>query len=328
MANEKSRWILAFDASCGACAEIAGVVGRACDGKITTMSLTHPDVQRWRELRLGPQAPWSPTLLAVGPGDDEVRAWTGAAMAVRLVRRLGVRSTMQILNALGKEERDFERRPGRADDGQLKRAQFLRLGAGAAVAVGLVAAGQIPAFAAGQSDAARKWARANADRLPASYHELITYSPAYRKAIYQASPAAVRSKFWVEQINRYRAGHPALSPGKSQVLQRAAALAGTTSVFEPGSSSGEQREQHARLGGLRAAVIGEFGPDEAFSILGTLGPATRSAPQRPADEACQCATQDSYCDNNTTCQNYGGCSQVSGCGTFWAYTCDGLCYNG
>ncbi len=325
MENGKKRWILAFDASCGACSGIAAVVTRACGAKITTMPLSHPDVRRWREQRFGAQAPWSPTLLAVEPEHDGVQAWTGTAMAIQLMRRLGPRSTLRVLDALGREQRAFERPPGRADDGHLKRVEFLRLGVGAAAAVGLIAAGRVPAFAAGESDPARKWVKANAGQLPTSYDELITYSQAYRKAIFQASPAAVRSKLWVEHIESYRAAHPVLASAKSDVLARAATMAATTSIFSPGAS---RREVHAQLSGLRASVASEFGPDEAFSILAMLGPGTRPARVAPMDSTCQCATADSWCDSNTTCQNYVGCDQVTGCGTFWGYTCDGLCYNG
>jgi hypothetical protein len=324
MEHGKKRWILAFDASCGACSEVATLVERACDGKVTTMPLSHPDVSRWREQRLGAGARTAPTLLAVGPDDDQVRAWTSGAMAIRLMHRLGPRATLRVLEALGRAQREFERRPGHPGDGHLKRAQFLRLGAGAAVAVGLVAAGQVPAFATGESEKANKWVRAHADRLPASYNELITYSVAYRKAIFRASAPAVRSNLWVEHVNHYQAAQPALSDGKKLLLRRAATMAATTSIFEPGTA---RREAEAQLSGLRAAVTSEFGPDEAYRILAMLGPGARPTARRTMSEDCQCATADSYCGDNTTCQNLGQCGDVSGCGSFWAYECDGLCYN-
>ena len=101
-------------------------------------------------------------------------------------------------------------------------------------------------------------------------------------------------------------------------------MAATTSIFESGA---KRREAEAQLSGLRAAVTSEFGSDEAFAILAMLGPGARPVAQESTDDTCQCATADSYCGHNTTCQNLGQCGDVSGCGTFWAYECDGLCYN-
>lgn len=76
-------------------------VARACDGKLELMPLSHPDVRQWRkqsQQNLGRQAVWAPTLIRVRAGD--VRAWTGPAMGIMLVRYLGLRSTMRVLEAL------------------------------------------------------------------------------------------------------------------------------------------------------------------------------------------------------------------------------------
>jgi hypothetical protein len=285
------------------------------------MPLNHPDVQHWREQRFGPNAPLAPTLLTIAPGNGNVRAWTGTAMAVRLTRHLGPRSSLRVLDALGRAEREFERRPGRSDDGSMRRAQFLRLGVGAAAAVGLVAAGRVPAFAAGESDAASKWAKANAGQLPTSYDELVRYSVAYRKAIFRASAPAVRSKLWVDHINGYRPAHSPLSDGQRQVLRRAAAVAATASIFELGGSN---REVHEQLNSLRSSVASEFSPDETFSILAMLGPDMRPASPQVPSIICTCATNSPYC-GSANCNN-NGCTVEGGCGSFWAYACDGNCY--
>jgi len=142
-----ARWVLTFDASCGTCREIARAVAQACDGKLDVMPLAHPDVRRWRQQSLGPTAPWAPTLMRIQ--DSDVRAWIGAAMSIRLLRLLGARSTVRVVTALGQlSHRGNERRPA-SSPGQdaMGRAEFLRFGAGAVVAVGFIFAGRMPALA-------------------------------------------------------------------------------------------------------------------------------------------------------------------------------------
>jgi predicted DCC family thiol-disulfide oxidoreductase YuxK len=104
MSGTQARWILAFDASCGTCRGISRAVAEACDGKLKLMPLAHPDVRQWREQSLGSQAAWAPTLIRIQV--DDVRAWTGPAMVVALVRHLGSRSTMRVLGALMQQRRN------------------------------------------------------------------------------------------------------------------------------------------------------------------------------------------------------------------------------
>jgi len=61
--STRTRWVLAFDASCNTCREISAQVSSASDGKLEVLPLNHPDVQRWRQQGLGVQPPWAPTLL-------------------------------------------------------------------------------------------------------------------------------------------------------------------------------------------------------------------------------------------------------------------------
>jgi hypothetical protein len=78
--------VLAFDASCGVCRDASRAVALRCDEKLELMPLAHPDVRRWREQSLGSRAAWTPTLIKVQAGD--VRAWTGPAMVIALVRAI------------------------------------------------------------------------------------------------------------------------------------------------------------------------------------------------------------------------------------------------
>ena len=102
MSSGGSRWVLAFDDSCGKCRAMSRAIERACAARLEMMPLAHPDVRKWREQSLGSRAPWVPTLIRVA---DEVRAWTGLAMGIVLVRHLGALSTMRVLEALGRQRR-------------------------------------------------------------------------------------------------------------------------------------------------------------------------------------------------------------------------------
>lgn len=90
------RWLLAFDASCGTCKGIAHAVGRACRGRLEMPPLADAEVRRLREKALGPGPEWAPTLLHID--GDRVRAWTGAAMALPLGRRLGPAGNARVVH--------------------------------------------------------------------------------------------------------------------------------------------------------------------------------------------------------------------------------------
>lgn len=305
------RWVLAFDGSCGACRRISDAVFDVCDGKLEALPLAHFEVARWRSLCGRSPARWAPTLFRVqGP---QVRSWTGARMAVALVGRLGIRSTLRVLRALG------ELRGGGAaplDPRRMGRAQFLRLASGAAVAAGLLVKGVAPAWAEGENAAsARAWVRANMDRLPVDYHDLTARPIAYRQAIYEALVPAQRSRLWVAHVRRFRAAHPVLTGDQAAVVDQAEVVAGRVSVFEQGARSTE-------LPALRDAATRAFGPHQAAALLATLGPTTAAPRSRPE---CQCNTVHVYCWN--TCRrDMNNCVRSNiGCGTFYAYPCDGMC---
>lgn len=198
MTDSEMRRILAFDSSCGGCRRISDAVARACDGRLEVLPLAHPDVVAWRERAFGPDAPFAPTLLEVGEGT--VRGWHGRSMAARMVRSLGVRTT-SVLRALGQLR--AESGSGVEESAErVTRKRFLRIGAGVAVAGGLVLTGRMPAFAA--EDPARRWAAANRDSLPQTYDGVIAHPMEYRRAIFQQLTPDVRSRLWSEQLTRYQ----------------------------------------------------------------------------------------------------------------------------
>ncbi|MFD5074287.1 bacteriocin fulvocin C-related protein [Streptomyces sp. NPDC058371] len=326
MDNSRVRWMLAFDSSCGACRTISSIVFGACDGKLEVVPLGRQDVRDWRERALGRDAPWAPTLLAVrraeggrSKGDDaRVKAWTGAGIALPLARRLGPRSTLAVLRALGQARAEGAKAStgGRALMG---RAQFLRLGGGVAVAAAVLLKGTTPAFAQGKDQAtAREWVRAHADRLPTRYGDVAALPLAHRRAVFAALPAKARSALWVEHIERFRADHQGLTPGQASVVEQAHALASKVSTFE--FERGRRGAEEAP--DLDARAVAAFGATSARALLATLGPA-----EALALPDCECNVFSDYCINSGCVYVQNTCEyDSSGCGKLWTWACDGLCY--
>ncbi|MEU2353929.1 bacteriocin fulvocin C-related protein [Streptomyces misionensis] len=318
------RWILAFDASCATCRQIAATVRQAGDGKLEVLPLSNPEVRQWRTTRPGEEAPPAPTLIKVT--DGEARQWTGAAMALPLVRHLGVRSTTAVLRGLGRLRQESRRplpAPGHGD--AMGRSQFLRLGTGAAVAAGIVLLGRTPAFAEDSCRTALAWAQRNKNSLPQRYSDLVTYPLVYRRAIYSELSAKARSRMWLEHLEHYRATRPDMTPQQRAVYDQAVAWASSPNHF----ADDNRTAATPALKRLSRSASEAFGPDGRSALLGTLGPAEAAeATARPAGGACTCTDEDDQCTNATHCQyGEGGCQMYRGCGAFWQYVCNGLCIN-
>ena len=81
------RLVLGFDGGCGACGELARRIEEGVGGRLEVISLDDPRVEKWRGKALGEDAPWVPTLFEID--GDQVRAWTGKRMGLKLGRLLG-----------------------------------------------------------------------------------------------------------------------------------------------------------------------------------------------------------------------------------------------
>jgi hypothetical protein len=312
MSAAQRRLVLAFDASCGKCREISAAVERACDGRLEVLPLTHGDVRRWREEWFDGDAPWAPTLIRVD--GDAVRVWTGRGMALPLVRGLGPRSTVRVLRALGELNTKAEAGPG-----TLGRKQFFKLAAGAAVAAGMVFAGNSPAAAESAGTKARAWVAANRGRLPQRYAQLAVLPIEHRRAVFQASTPELRTAFWLDHIDQFRTTRPDLTARQVAIVDRARALA--PKVFADGPHA-----HAAAMSALKEDAISKLGFTEARALLATLGPVEDRAAGTVADE-CECANFDPWCLSFLVCTNWPiGCSPTDGgCGDFWIWDCDGVC---
>lgn len=323
MKSSKKRWILAFDGGCSKCREMSHAVHQACDGKLEILPLTHPDVQQWRATRLGHEAPWAPTLIALE--GETVRAWTGKAMALPLARWLGPRSTLRVLLSLGQLHLQARSRRKNNSAGRL----LLPLATGFVIAAGMIFKGDMPSFAESPSSRARTWVQANKESLPQRYDDLLQHELEHRKAIYAASSAEVRSRLWVDHLERYRHVHPDLSDEQSAVIDRALVLVGREETFT-NPTAPEVQQQDEEVG---QAAVQEFGNEGAYALLAHLGPKTelqRAQVASPSDQTepydCTCSTYDPWCGGGECFLGTPCTVTPSGCGWRWEVVCNGLCY--
>lgn len=339
MGTSPERWVLGFDAACGTCRAISGVVERASEGRLEILPLAREDVTAWRRQVFGEAAPLKPTLLAVGPRET-VRAWTGPTMALLLLRRLGPRKSIRVLHALGSLKRRADGRaselpargaePGR---GAVDRAQFLRYAAGAAVAASMVLAGRTPSFAATERESAKGWVEANQANLPRAYDEVVAYPMTYRKAIYRALSPQDRSRLWAEQLSRHLAAHPDLPASKSQVVRDTLAFVTNEASFD---FIGGRSRDIARVEELSRAAEQVFDRAEIGELFGTLGTysavqASRAVVPDTEVPGCNCSRESNQCAQGADCvywqySVYCICgAYCCDCGFLWQYECDGTC---
>ncbi|MFF0738773.1 bacteriocin fulvocin C-related protein [Streptomyces sp. NPDC004111] len=332
-----SRWLLAFDASCGACRKVAATVERASGQHLEVVPLDRPDVAEWRAAALGPDAPWVPTLLRAR--GTAARAWTGARMSLPLARLLGPRGTVRVLHALGdlsaSGNRSATAPPSSTGDAEgLPRKGFLRLVTGGVVAGTLVLAGRTPALADSGGQEVRDWLRQHEGSLPTEYAEVVAHPTAYRRAIYGASAPEVKQALWLAHFEEYARTRDTLTADQRAVITRARAVVQETpDLFSRTIISGDGRDQV--VAPLRDAAIDAFGKEEARALIAHLGPVSDQDVRIPD---CSCALGDpNWCGGTcrSCCYVQLGCGGTScrccctylddGCGSLWAHPCDGVC---
>ncbi|GHH87546.1 hypothetical protein GCM10018793_63750 [Streptomyces sulfonofaciens] len=311
--RDAEKWVLAFDASCDTCSAVSAVVADASDGKLEILPLSHPHVQKWRQRAMGPSPKWAPTLLRTR-GED-VHAWTGLALSLALARRLGVRSSVRVLRALGELREQVNHDPSEARGAGVNRKKFLYFLGGTAAAIGLTATGQTSAFAkASENSKAHAWVQQNLSELPRTYEEITQYTIPYRRAIYQELSQHERSEAWLQHFRRFRAEHPDLSAKQERVIQELVDV--TPKVFaEPGVHTAE-------LSDITEAARRAFGPEEAAALMAQLGP---DDGQSIRTANCQCSTVSDYCSGILFCEAIGCYASSTGCGSLYQYRCDGIC---
>ena len=314
--GEHERWILAFDAACSTCDEIARAAESAAGGRLQVLPLKDSQVERWRATAFGTEPPFGPTLLRIRRDGQQVRGWTGRRLVTPLVGRLGMSRTIRVLDALGRLQakvREPLQTPTRPAG--VSRAQFLRYGA--MLAGGVVLGGAAPSFAAERAGAAKEWVAANRNNLPRTYGEFSRYQLAFRKEIFRELPVAGRAGLWREHILRYRAEHKSLTAAQHKALAAVENFIADDSFFDLKAPKHD-------TSALRSQVTNAFGDQETAYLLATLGSPARQADRLP-DPDCNCCRHDDYCNGPSYCNGLGCVWDSSGCGTFWKEECDGMC---
>ncbi|MBG0816090.1 bacteriocin fulvocin C-related protein [Planomonospora sp. ID82291] len=324
--NQSHLWILAFDASCGQCRGLAAEIKKFAGNRLDVAPINRPDVIAWRRRALGENAPHRPTLIRVGSVD--VRAWTGAGMAVRLAARMGISGTYRLLSVLGESRGASTDHDGSGTESTAGRRQFLRF-AGIGVAVSVIAGRTSLAQAAVAPSPADRWVQENRANLPRTYNAFSAYSLEYRRAIFAELSPEECSTLWTAHVKEYRDAHPGMTPEQNKVIEFAVELFGDATTFTVPVAEGT----YQKVQSLGESAIASFGKDEARALVANLGPQpvrTKPASVRPdglaLDSACTCKVSDDWCGQYERCRGGAyGCGQHRGCGTGWIFICDGMC---
>lgn len=294
------KWMLAFDAGCGACSDVIDRIGAAVDGRLTVVGLG--EVRELREIALGDDPVFAPTLLRVD--GDRVRAWTGPSLSLRLALLLGPSRSFAVVRALNSA--DVVVHGSRRS--LLKAAPGLALGA-FLVSGGLASTAMAaPGRRMGNAEA-DEWA-ASLTRLPTSYAEVTALPVVKRRAVYRRLSEASRAGLWHEHLLRYRAARPGLTKTQAAFVDRVSA----TLPEIIGSDD---------LSKLRDEAIVTLGHAEALAAFGTLG-AAEPAGVKPYPQ-CDCNPDFTPCTSCGRQDPYYCYRTYKGCGFLYQQDCTGMC---
>lgn len=175
------------------------------------------------------------------------------------------------------------------------------------------------------------WVQANEANLPTSYPGLSSLPIAYRKAVFNALPASVKSSLWQEHFRAYMAAHPDLTAEQIAIIHQVSALASPeffaahTDMENRNKAGVSHKKDLMRLMSLEAEAADLFSESELRALLANLGPAEGESPSTQGI-SCECNVSDDWCGGSYDCY-YATCDyQSSGCGTLWSKSCNGLCY--
>ncbi|EDY50415.1 bacteriocin fulvocin C-related protein [Streptomyces clavuligerus] len=151
----------------------------------------------------------------------------------------------------------------------------------------------------------------------------------HRIRIYLALTPVTRAAIWREKITLYRAESPGLTLQQRAALDRIEQYTSDTNRFdlERAARPSAQKE----LDALGKMVSASFGVEEAYLLIGTLGPAHNTVARNEkaaADCHCNVGSAVSGCsaDFSWFCYSGSSCSPSStGCGYLWLQRCNGIC---
>lgn len=174
--------------------------------------------------------------------------------------------------------------------------------------------------------------------LIAQYDALAPLTETQRKDAYSVLTPDVQSALWVVHLERFLVDHPELTAQQRGVIYEGIGML-RAGLFERLYSSDAARVAAATEDlnqfSIRAkSLLSHELTDLAFNTIGRGKPAAE-----PVDPMagrwkvagnplpyCTCSVQDDYCWEGGCVYRTNSCRFTTGCGTFFQYGCDGLCY--
>jgi hypothetical protein len=187
----------------------------------------------------------------------------------------------------------------------------------------------LPATAAGPvgCQQIRDWVKSNEDVLPRDYEGISKFPLAYRRVIFGALMPAEKSEMWRTHLETYLATNPDLTTVQRDLIREAVELVSAGLFATSQQDKRWSRDVRPALSDLEKRIHEAFSAAQASEIFEQIGPPELRlfTSKLTSGIACACARASDYCPNGYGCANNVGCDAGGHCGTFWAYTCDGLC---
>ena len=163
-------------------------------------------------------------------------------------------------------------------------------------------------------EVAREWVADNMDALPTTLAELSTFTPTYRRAIYDALPLPTRANLWRAHLSSFTGPTSTLTTAQRDVVAQVMANLDTYLADKNSDDT------------LRPVILSAFSIQEGAPVFAMLGPMPLSpnAGGSPFAE-CECEVGDNWCAFNHCNRPREGCTPVDACGTLWLDQCDGVC---
>lgn len=185
--------------------------------------------------------------------------------------------------------------------------------------------------------AANTWVEEHADNLPTSFASISKYPAEYRKAIFIKLSADQKANIWSERLQEI-VDNMTLNKKQHSLLGEIIKKL-TPAVFDKNAGSDviNDRTLKSVFGETLAAnIFSSLSPvqdvkeNQTKSIVYEMNQILRndevSVSSMPPD--CGCSSSSDYCGLGHDCATgypHSCFDSEAGCGTFWMYSCDGLC---
>lgn len=170
-----------------------------------------------------------------------------------------------------------------------------------------------------------------------THDQIMLFRPESQKSLFRTMNSKIKASIWLDRIV-YATSFFRASIKKEKLLELKAFI---TPAFY--STESPSKVEEKKITNWIAENLQLFGVDNLRLILTTLNELklinsetetlgeniAMSNPCPPCDmgpdNPCTCSTSSDWCSGSNVCGTGYNCTQVSGCGTFWAYTCNGKC---